>query len=244
MTTTTRTDLFAELTKGVQTLLSERATFNVDRKAGLLQVTDFPERLDRVSYYLDAVQDRVHRQVQIDARIVEVEIERRKGAVARLGRVSAQLTGDRRRRSAPPSGASLTGLRVTDLPQLMTALDAQGKVTTLPTPGCSPQQRAGDRADRRADDERHAADCAGRVVMLSLTPILTGPRPSQSDMLARVADGETLVIPGFTRGREVRERKPVGISGGWFGRGTVVDTEARGTADSADAEDVAGQAVQ
>ena len=35
--------------QGVQTLLSERATFNVDRKAGLLQVTDFPERLDRVA---------------------------------------------------------------------------------------------------------------------------------------------------------------------------------------------------
>ena len=52
----------------MQTLLSERATFNVDRKAGLLQVTDFPERLDRVALYLDAVQDRVHRQVQIDAR--------------------------------------------------------------------------------------------------------------------------------------------------------------------------------
>ena len=41
-------------------------------------------------------------------------------------------------------------------------------------------------------------------------------------MIARVADGETLVISGFTRDREVRERKNVGVSGGWFGRGTVV----------------------
>ena len=41
-------------------------------------------------------------------------------------------------------------------------------------------------------------------------------------MLARVADGETLVISGFTRDRETRERKAVGITGGWFGRGTVV----------------------
>ena len=37
-------------------------TFNVDRKAGLLQVTDFPERLDRIGVYLDAVHDRVHRR--------------------------------------------------------------------------------------------------------------------------------------------------------------------------------------
>ena len=39
VSTTTRSDLFADLAAGVRTLLSERATFNVDRKAGLLQVT-------------------------------------------------------------------------------------------------------------------------------------------------------------------------------------------------------------
>jgi type II secretory pathway component GspD/PulD (secretin) len=58
--------------------------------------------------------------------------------------------------------------------------------------------------------------------MLSVSPIVTGPTPVESDMLARVADGETLVIPGFTRGREVRETKAAGIKGGWFGRSTVV----------------------
>src|SRR5207248_1264483 len=73
VTSSTKTDLFEELASGVRMLLTERATFNVDRKAGLLQVTDFPERLDRVAIYLDTVQDRVHRQVQIDARVIEVE---------------------------------------------------------------------------------------------------------------------------------------------------------------------------
>ena len=34
VTTTRAADVFADLAKGVQTLLSERATFNVDRKAG------------------------------------------------------------------------------------------------------------------------------------------------------------------------------------------------------------------
>src|SRR4029450_5572594 len=74
VSTTTNPDVFADLTTGVRTLLSERGTFNVDRKAGLLQVRDFPERLERVSLYLDAVHDRVHRQVQIDARVIEVEL--------------------------------------------------------------------------------------------------------------------------------------------------------------------------
>ena len=57
-------------------------------------------------------------------------------------------------------------------------------------------------------------------------------------MLARVADGETLVIAGFTRDRETsRAQEPSGSTGGWFGRGTVVTQEARGAGDPADAED-------
>jgi MSHA biogenesis protein MshL len=73
VSSSTKADVFDDLAKGVPTLLTGAASFNVDRKAGLLQVTDFPERLDRVSVYLDAVQDRVHRQVQIDALVIEVE---------------------------------------------------------------------------------------------------------------------------------------------------------------------------
>ncbi len=70
--------------------------------------------------------------------------------------------------------------------------------------------------------------------MLSLSPIVAlrmasgdakGPQTSairEADMLARVADGETIVMAGFTSEREVRERKNAGIKGGWFGRATVV----------------------
>src|SRR5205814_5707068 len=118
---TTKADVFAELTKGVQTLLSDRAMFNVDRKAGLLQVTDFPERLDRVAVYLDTVQDHVHRQVQIDARILEVELNDEKAqtldwtALAEAG--SSPTSG-----TATLARPSLTGLRVTDVSRFMAAL--------------------------------------------------------------------------------------------------------------------------
>ena len=43
-----------------------------------------------------------------------------------------------------------------------------------------------------------------------------------ADVSFSIADGETLVISGFTRNREVRERTNLGTRGGWFGRGTVV----------------------
>jgi type II secretory pathway component GspD/PulD (secretin) len=60
------------------------------------------------------------------------------------------------------------------------------------------------------------------IVTLALSPIVKAPAVAESDMLARVADGETLVVWGFTRDREIRERKNVGVTGGWFGRGTIV----------------------
>ena len=111
----TRTDVFDDLAKGVQTLLTGRASFNVDRKAGLLQVTDFPERLDRVSLYLDAVQDRVHRQVQIDARVIEVEPNDEKAMGVDWTALAAQLTGAATPAQRAAPRRSLTGLRVTDL---------------------------------------------------------------------------------------------------------------------------------
>src|SRR5205823_3019611 len=67
-------NLFADITEGVRGLLSAEGKFNLDRKAALLQVTDQPKRLDRVEQYLEAVMLRVNRQVQIEAKIVEVEL--------------------------------------------------------------------------------------------------------------------------------------------------------------------------
>jgi type II secretory pathway component GspD/PulD (secretin) len=199
--TTTRNDVFAELSKGVQTLLSDRGAFNVDRKAGLLQVTDFPERLDRIAVYLDAVQDRVQRQVRIETRVIEVELK------------------DEKARSIDWSAV---GGRVTDIARLMSALEAQGTVTLLASPRLVTINN--EPAIVRTDaltlsvTPQIGADAA---IMLSVTPLVKTP-VSEADMLARVVDGETLVIPGLASEREVRERRNLGVRGGWFGRGTVV----------------------
>ena len=222
VTTSTKTDLFDELSKGVRMLLTEHAAFSVDRKAGLLQVTDFPERLDRVSIYLDAVQDRVHRQVQIDARVIEVEPSDDRAGVdwsVVAGQLSATQTPAQRAAPRP----SLTGLRVTDVPLLLDLLGAQGRVSVLATPRMLTMNN--EPSIVRTDAVILSVTpqiSSDAVVTLSLSPIVASPAAVESDMLARVADGETLVLSGFTRDREVRERKNVGISGGWFGRGTVV----------------------
>src|SRR5439155_11008683 len=134
VSTATNTDLFSELGKGVQTLLSDRATFNVDRKAGLLQVSDFPERLDRIALYLEAVHDRVHRQVQIEARVVEVELSDEKAQALDWTALAAQLTADQTPAQRATARPSLTGMRVTDVQKLLDLLAAQGKLIVVASP--------------------------------------------------------------------------------------------------------------
>ncbi len=223
VSSSTNTDVFGDLTKGVQTLLTEHATFNVDRKAGLLQVTDFPERLDRVSVYLDAVQDRVHRQVQIDARVIEVEPNDEKAAGVDWTVLAAQLSGIQTPAQRAAPRPSLTGLRVTDVAKLMSLLAAQGKVAVVANPRLLTLNN--EPSIVRTDAVTFSVTpqiASDAIVTLSLSPIVKAPEVAEADMLARVADGETLVISGFTHDREVRERKTVGVTGGWFGRGTVI----------------------
>jgi type II secretory pathway component HofQ len=219
----TAADVFDDLARGVRTLLTPAAAFNVDRKAGLLQVTDFPERLDRVSLYLEAVQDRVHRQVQIDALIIEVEPNDEKARGIDWTAIAAQLNGG----ATPAQGAaprrSLTGLRVTDLAVLLRLLAEQGTVVTIASPRMLTMNN--EPSIVRTDGVVFSVTpqiASDAIVTLSVSPIVKAPVVAESDMLARVVDGETLVISGFTRDRETRERKAVGITGGWFGRGTVL----------------------
>jgi type II secretory pathway component GspD/PulD (secretin) len=125
--------------------------------------------------------------------------------------------------SRSPSRPALTGLRITDVPRLLAQLATQGTVTTIATPSLLAvnNEPAIVRTDAVTVSVTPQIGSDG-AIMLNVTPIVQAPVPRESDMLARVADGETIVLAGFTRDREVRERKNLGLSGGWFGRGTVV----------------------
>jgi MSHA biogenesis protein MshL len=240
----TGADLFAEISKGVATLLSERGTFNLDRKAGLLQVSDSPDRLERVSTYLDAVHDRVHRQVQIDARLIEVELSDPEAQSLDWSALSPQRSGSQS--NDRPVGR----LRANDLRRFLKALEAQGRVVTIATPHllAMNNQPAVVRAvntssDTQATGRRESEEftlsvtpqiAGDGVVTLSFSPIVTvGPPKDQrnqgaaarreSDSVTRLGDGETLVLGGFSRSRAFQERKTSGGKG-WFGRPTVTTT--------------------
>lgn len=242
----TTADVFAEIAGGVKMLLSPAGVFNVDRKAGLVQVTDFPERLDRIALYLDTVHSRVHRQVQIDLRIIEVELN---DPDAEMLDWAAVATGAGAEGAAPARG-NVVGLRVTDANQLLARLAAQGRVATIAAPRIvalnnepalvraaaeAPAARPGQRpAVGAVTLEVTPQIAANNVITLSLSPIVTLQEADsgsgaaalttirETDTLARVADGETLVLGGFTRQRETRQRQNAGTRGGWFGRSTVV----------------------
>jgi MSHA biogenesis protein MshL len=247
MSSTANTDVFADIERGVRTLLSEHATFNVDRKAGLLQVTDFPERLDRVANYLDAVSDRVHRQVEIDARVLEVEL---KDANAQSLDLAALTAGPVARSGAPGAAVSrqiVGGLGPGEVTRFLTALAEQGAVSVLASPHILALNNEPALVRAIMSGGASGADAAESVtlavtpqisgegaIMLSLSPIVSlraadakDKVPAlmavrETDTLARVADGATIVLAGFTRQHETRERQAAGITGGWFGRSTVV----------------------
>jgi MSHA biogenesis protein MshL len=111
ITDTDAGDIFSDLATGVQTLLSPDGRFNLDRKAALLQATDFPDRLDQIQLYLDAVQHRATRQVQIQAMVIEVEL-------------NDQSAG----------GIDWHRLNMNDLPGLLSALANQGTVNVMASP--------------------------------------------------------------------------------------------------------------
>jgi type II secretory pathway component GspD/PulD (secretin) len=129
----------------------------------------------------------------------------------------ARATG--RRAARPP----LTSLRVSDVNRLLTLLDAQGTVTVVASPRVLTMNN--EPAIVRTDAITISVTLqisSDSALTLNVTPLVKSPAVAESDMLARVADGETLVVSGFASDRESRERKAVGRTGGWFGRSTVV----------------------
>src|SRR4029453_10818667 len=64
-------DPLEELGKGVQAMLSESGRMHVDRAAGIVQVTDFSERLDQIGVYVETVQPRARPPARVGGRACE-----------------------------------------------------------------------------------------------------------------------------------------------------------------------------
>jgi len=130
-------DIFSDLATGVQTLLSPEGRFNMDKKAAMLQATDYPDRLDQIQLYVEAVQNRATRQVQIQAKVIEVSLHEDFSAGINWNLI-IERAGDAvslTQRVVPSSGGTMTvGLNIKDFTGLLNAFASQGKVNVMASP--------------------------------------------------------------------------------------------------------------
>lgn len=244
LSASSESDLFDELAKGVQALLSASGRLHVDRSAGLVQVTDFADRLDQVGVYVEAVQLRAMRQVRIVAHVFDVSFREWSAVAAIDWKAVAVRTGAGTRSS---DGHGAAGLTVADVEVLKQAIAEQGTVTMLAAPQVVAMNneptvmRVGtetvyfesassvSKDDARLRTTRPGAVLEGLtltvtaqisadgLVLLNVSPTYasragqsksvdgeTFPvlRISETDMMVRVRDGETIVLSGFLENRE------------------------------------------
>ena len=216
----TDADFFTLLGDGVRALLSPSGRMHLDRHAGVVQVTDFADRLDQIGLYIEAVTMRAHRQVHLHARVLEIRLRQEQPVdwTAVADRAGAGIR----------SGA---GVVIHDFEAMRRALAAFGEVRTrsapqvLATNNMPAVIRVGD-ADAVFDGD--AADAVWRgpsapprgsgfsltvvaqigsdgIVHMSVSPtIVEGAGPAsrvEADTTVRVRSGETAVVAGLLRDR-------------------------------------------
>ena len=224
LTATVQSDFFSELADGVEALLSPRGRAHVDRKAGVVQVTDFADRLEQIGIYIETVTLRATRQVQLSARVLEVTL---------TDRPAIDWTAVAKAAGVPPGAGG--GLQVNDFDALLRAIAGFGEVHTVAAPRILAMNNEpalmrigsaeahflsgdGDRDDRgeRAGSIETGLTLtitsqisADGIVHMNVSPTLASaagrgaPQAGLSvvelDSSVRVRGGETVVIAGLLR---------------------------------------------
>lgn len=70
--TETESDIWKGLEDNIKNMLSEEGKVAVNKQAHLLVVMDYPKRLKEVKRFLEVIEGTIHRQIMIEARVVEV----------------------------------------------------------------------------------------------------------------------------------------------------------------------------
>jgi MSHA biogenesis protein MshL len=186
-------DALDEASAGIQTLLSDAGRVHIDRRAGLAQVTDYADRLDRVGAYVEALQIRGSRQVRLQARVLEITLK---------GRSSIDWRAVRSRLGIPEN--SLSAGAVVDPATLESLLGAQGDVEVIAAPeflalNNEPAVVRASVADASALTLTVVPQIsADGIVMLSLSPSWTiRSAAGSADTVVRVMDGATVMVSGF-----------------------------------------------
>ena len=212
LSSSAQSDPFDELEKGVQSLLSAAGRMHIDRTAGLVQVTDFADRLDQVGVYVEAAQLRAARQVRIDAQIFEVTLTAGTTSIDWRSPAIRSATAMR-----PATGPGSSGVAATDIDALKKAIAQQGVITAIASPQVSAMNnepailRLGSAvegltltmvAQISADGivQMHVSPSQSTRIGVSKSSDVV--KVNEADTVVRVQDGETIVLSGFLSERE------------------------------------------
>ena len=131
-------DTFAEIEKGIAMLMSPDGRLNLDRKAGLMQVTDYSDKLDKIANYLEVVETRILRQVHIQAKVIEVEMNEEFSAgidwSVVLRSAASAVTVTQRLAPTNSQSAFTMGVNIKDFKGLLNAFASQGRVNVMASP--------------------------------------------------------------------------------------------------------------
>lgn len=219
-----RVDPLDDIEKGIESLLSPSGRAHVDRRSGLAQVTDFPDRLDRVGLYLEALQIRAGRQIRLQGRVLEVTLRDKPSVDWKAVRQELGL----------PASSAAAGITASDAASIQEALSAQGDVRVLATPDVTAMNN--EAAVLRVgtpDVSSFTLTVIPQIssdgfVQLSVSPswaeragmrqsdghTVPAMRVSEADTVARVTDGYTVLLAGLPGGADAT--KPGGF-GAIFG---------------------------
>ena len=193
-------DAFAEIGDGVRALLSAEGRQHVDRKASLVQVTDFADRLDAVGAYIETARLRMSRQVRLQARILEIT---RPDPTPVDWSTVAGTPGSGSHGGTSGAG----GVRIHDVDAWLAAMGRAGPLRTIAAPTLLATSnepailRAADGADgseiRLTLTAQIASD--GFVMLHAAPQYIAGSFTASMDTVLRLADGETAFIGGLLR---------------------------------------------
>lgn len=134
VSSTSTEDIYKELEDGLKLLMSEGGKFSINRMAGKLMVTDFPEVLEKVAAFLEAVESATQRQVRIESKILEVELNDAFQAGINWDLVLGNSASLRQVTSPTSQGVFQLGVSFKGFSAILDALSQQGKVNVLSSP--------------------------------------------------------------------------------------------------------------
>ena len=132
---TERTDLWAEMEAAINSLKSPEGKIIFNKTAGLVFATDYPRNLDQVGFFLETIQTAVHRQVIIEAKVIEVRLD----DTSQFGVNWTALAGQALRLQQPftTTGGFQIAATAKEINATINALASQGYVNVLSSPTIS-----------------------------------------------------------------------------------------------------------